>query len=139
MTCQTAAAPGFKAKLSARARILLVEDNPRVREPLADLLTAWGYEVESAGDGMEALQKAAQFEPAVVVSDLRMPRLDGAQLVRELRARGAAQHFILYSGGRPDEQDLSGLEHICFLQKPFDPSRLRQEIDKCLKKRPPSR
>jgi hypothetical protein len=40
--------------------------------------------------------------------------------------------FILYSGQRPDEQDLMGLDGICFLQKPFDPARLREQIEKCL-------
>jgi DNA-binding response OmpR family regulator len=132
MSSQTAAAFQPKRKMSAAARILLVEDNPRVRTPLADLLQAWGYEVESAGDGIEALGKAAQFQPDVVVSDLRMPRLNGAQLIRELRTRKPGTKFILYSGQRPDEQDLAGLEGICFLQKPFDPARLREQIEKCL-------
>jgi len=127
-----AAALQPQRQTSAQARILLVEDNPRVRTPLVDLLQAWGYDVESASDGVEALIKAAQFQPDVVVSDLRMPRLDGAQLVRELRTRNSRLKFILYSGQRPDEQDLMGLEGVCFLQKPFDPTRLREQIEKCL-------
>jgi DNA-binding response OmpR family regulator len=133
MSSQAAAAVQLQSKTSAGARILLVEDNARVRTPLVDLLQAWGYEVESAGDGFEALSKAAQFHPDVVVSDLRMPRLNGAQLIRELRARTPRMKFILYSGQRPDEQDLMGLEGICFLQKPFDPARLREQVEKCLK------
>jgi CheY-like chemotaxis protein len=132
MTFQSAAAAQFKTRLSPKPRVLLVEDNPRVRGPLVDLLSAWGYEVESASDGVEALQKVAQFAPALVVSDLRMPRLDGAQLLRELRARRPGQQFILYSGVRPDEQDLAELDDVCFLQKPFDPGRLREEIRRCL-------
>jgi len=127
-----AAAARMERQTSAGARILLVEDNPRVRTPLVDLLQAWGYEVESADDGLEALGKAAQFHPDIVVSDLRMPRLSGAQLIRELRIRNHRLKFILYSGQRPDEQDLKGLEGICFLQKPFDPARLREQIEKCL-------
>jgi len=126
------AASQSKTRIAEKTRILLVEDNPKVRNPLVSLLEAWGYEVDSAVDGVEALQKAALFGPAVVVSDLRMPRLDGAQLVRELRARNRSLKFILYSGGRADENDLAGLEDICFLQKPFDPERLREEILRCL-------
>lgn len=138
MTCQAATAPQFQEKASARARVLLVEDNPHVREPLVHLLDAWGYEVESAADGMEALEKVEAFNPAVVVSDLRMPRLNGAQLVRELRVRRPGLGYILYSGGRLDEQDLAGLDDVCFLQKPFDPSRLRDKIRKCLEQQRPS-
>ena len=133
MSSQAAAASRrLQRKTSAGARILLVEDNARVRVPLVDLLQAWGYDVESAGDGFEALGKAAQFHPDVVVSDLRMPRLNGAQLIRELRTRNPGLKFILYSGQRPEEQDLMSLEGICFLQKPFDPARLREQIEKCL-------
>jgi len=133
MSSQTAAALQPQKKTSAAPRILLVEDNPRVRTPLVDLLQAWGYDVESAADGLEALRKAAQFRPDVVVSDLHMPRLSGAQLIRELRTRNPRLKFILYSGLRPDEQDLMGLEGVCFLQKPFDPARLREQIENCLR------
>ncbi len=132
MSSSPTAAAQLKRKPSVRRKILLVEDNARVRAPMVELLDAWGYQVESAGDGMEALERAVTFNPDVVVSDLRMPRLDGAQLVRELRARKPGMKFILYSGQRPEERDLAGLEGICFLQKPFDPARLREQIEKCL-------
>jgi len=132
MPSPAAATSPLKMGAAERTRILLVEDNAKVRDPLVALLEAWGYDVESAVDGVEALQKAAVFGPAVVISDLRMPRLDGAHLVRELRTRNRSLKFILYSGGRADEQDLAGLEDVCFLQKPFDPARLREEIARCL-------
>lgn len=134
MSSQAAVPSPLRAKIGEKTKILLVEDNPKVRRPMVDLLDAWGYEVESAVDGVEALHKAALFGPAIVVSDLRMPRLDGAQLVRELRTRNPSLKFILYSGGRADEQDLAGLEDICFMQKPFDPARLREEICRCLER-----
>ena len=132
MPSPAAATSPLKMGAAERTRILLVEDNAKVRDPLVALLEAWGYDVESAVDGVEALQKAAVFGPAVVISDLRMPRLDGAHLVRELRTRNRSLKFILYSGGRADEQDVAGLEDVCFLQKPFDPARLREEIARCL-------
>ena len=56
-------------------RVLVVEDEANERQGLADLLKAWGYETEAACDGQEALEKVAPFDPHVVVSDLRMPRL----------------------------------------------------------------
>ena len=113
-------------------RIVLAEDDARVRHALYDLLVAWGYQVASARDGIEALEKVAQFDPAVVVSDMRMPRMNGAELVRILRAKNPALKFILYSGMRLDEGDIVDLADVCFIQKPFDPDRLREEVSRCL-------
>ena len=55
-------------------KILVVEDDPHAREGFSDLLNAWGYETETAGDGAVALEKITTFNPAVVISDLRMPQ-----------------------------------------------------------------
>ena len=60
-----------------RQRVLIVEDDALARKGLADLLTLWGYEVATAGDGAEALERVAEEPPAVVVSDLVMPGMDG--------------------------------------------------------------
>ena len=76
-------------------KILVVEDDPHARQGLADLLSAWGYETETAGDGAEALEKIAAFNPAVVISDLRMPQVTGMELLRQLHdvaARPALHH-----------------------------------------------
>ena len=66
------------------AKILVVEDESNEREGLAELLRAWGYQTETAADGAEALEKIAAFSPAVILSDLRMPRLTGMELLRQL-------------------------------------------------------
>ena len=65
-------------------KILVVEDDPHARQGLADLLSAWGYETDTAADGAEALEKIAAFNPAVVISDLRMPQVTGMELLRQL-------------------------------------------------------
>jgi CheY-like chemotaxis protein len=66
-------------------RILVADDDSASRNGLGTLLSSWGYEVELAADGDEALARAGTFHPAVVITDLVMPRLDGMELLHRLR------------------------------------------------------
>src|SRR5205085_6968273 len=70
-------------------RVLIVEDEPAARVGLEQLIKSWGFVAESAGDGEEALQKVTSFRPAIVITDLVMPRLDGLGLLRSLQSQGA--------------------------------------------------
>ena len=74
------------AAASPRPVALVADDEPDVQELLSVLLTRAGYDVLRAGDGEEALRLARQHLPAVVVVDVRMPKLDGYQTTRALRA-----------------------------------------------------
>src|SRR5688572_4756686 len=66
-------------------RILVVEDDPTVLEPLRAALEAYGFEVACARDGMEGLLMARRMAPDLVILDVMMPRMDGWTLLRELR------------------------------------------------------
>ena len=68
-------------------RVLIVEDDPATRMGLTELVRTWGFLAESARDGEEALEKVTGFRPAIVVTDLVMPRLDGHGLLKALRER----------------------------------------------------
>src|SRR5207237_1835411 len=70
-------------------RVLIVEDEPAARVGLEQLVKAWGFVAESAGDGEEALEKVTTFRPAIVITDLVMPRMDGLSLLRALQQQGA--------------------------------------------------
>ena len=74
------------AAASPRPVALVADDEPDVQELLSVLLTRAGYDVLRAGDGEEALRLARQHLPAVVVVDVRMPKLDGYETTRALRA-----------------------------------------------------
>ena len=74
------------AAASPRPVALVADDEPDVQELLSVLLTRAGYDVLRAGDGEEALRLARQHLPVVVVVDVRMPKLDGYQTTRALRA-----------------------------------------------------
>ncbi|MFZ0312054.1 MAG: response regulator, partial [Candidatus Korobacteraceae bacterium] len=58
-------------------KVLIVEDEENERSGLAELVSAWGYQTETASDGVEGLEAVERFNPAIVITDLRMPRMDG--------------------------------------------------------------
>src|SRR5260370_27839366 len=69
-------------------KVLIVDDEESQRLALARVTTVWGLETESACDGVEALEKIASFQPDMIITDLRMPRMDGFELLRRLKAEG---------------------------------------------------
>ncbi|HEY1557474.1 MAG TPA: response regulator [Kofleriaceae bacterium] len=78
-----------------RARILVVDDEVNARTALAEPLRDIGYEVETAGDGLKALSRYEAFAPQVVVTDLRMPGMNGLELVEKLRAQGDPPEIVV--------------------------------------------
>jgi CheY-like chemotaxis protein len=69
--------------------VLIVDDDPDWRSLLREVLGAEGYVVREAENGVEAIALLRRFQPATIITDLRMPRMDGRQLLAALRARGA--------------------------------------------------
>jgi len=65
-------------------RVLIVEDEENERTGLAELVSSWGYRTDTAADGLEALEKVATFSPAIVVTDVKMPRMGGIELAERL-------------------------------------------------------
>src|SRR5665811_644465 len=64
-----------KSNPMSHEKILIVEDEENERSGLAELVTSWGFRVETARDGAEGLDKATQWSPAIVITDLKMPRM----------------------------------------------------------------
>jgi YesN/AraC family two-component response regulator len=67
--------------LASNLKVLIVEDEPHALTGLAELISGWGYRTETARDGVEGWEKILLWEPAIVVTDLKMPRLDGIGLL----------------------------------------------------------
>jgi signal transduction histidine kinase len=109
-------------------RILLADDNQDALESLAALLQCDGHEVHTAGDGAEALELAAQCRPNVVLLDIGMPKLDGYEVARRIRAEpwGKSTILIALTGWGQDE-DRRRSREVGFdshLVKPLDPEAL---------------
>jgi len=84
-------------------RVVLVEDNPDLREMFAIAFQLAGFDVRRAGSGMEALGQIVADCPDVLVTDLAMPELDGFTLIRRLRERGETRHLpVLAVTGQGD-------------------------------------
>jgi DNA-binding response OmpR family regulator len=112
--------------------ILVVDDEPLVRTFVARVLENEGYRVVVAGDGREALQLIdAALEPfALIVTDERMPRLEGPALAAAVRARYPGQRFLRIVGD-PPEDDAPGAnawERMPWIGKPFQPTQLVERV-----------
>jgi len=117
-------------------RILISDDEEASRKGLKALLSSWGYEVEEAADGQEALEKAGTFLPAVVISDLVMPRLDGLGLLKALQEEVPFAAVILLTAHGTVETAVSAMKEGAYdyLTKPVDVPRLRMLVQKALEK-----
>ncbi len=119
-----------------RALILVVEDDPLVAGVVTDLLETEGHTVEMARNGHEALEKIAAHSYDLIVSDLRMPKLDGVGLYRELeRARPTLLgRLVFMSGGKALREYASFLEatHAPVLSKPFRLEELERFVQGAL-------
>src|ERR1700722_4961666 len=70
--------------VTALEKVLIVEDEVHARTGLTELVESWGYRAECAADGLEGLEKAISWAPAIIVTDLKMPRMDGMELLGRL-------------------------------------------------------
>jgi DNA-binding NtrC family response regulator len=119
-----------------RHRVLVADDDESARTGLAELLSTWGYEVEQAIDGKDALERAPAFGPAVVVADLVMPGLDGVALLKPLAELNPNTAVILLTGHATVETAVSAMREGAYdyLTKPVDARRLRVLLDKAVER-----
>jgi len=117
-------------------RVLVADDEAAARKGLTSLLSGWGYEVEEASDGEEALQKATVFLPSVVVSDLVMPKLDGLALLKSLQQELPFVSVILLTGQGSIDSAVAAMKEGAYdyLMKPVHVGRLKALIPKAAEK-----
>jgi DNA-binding response OmpR family regulator len=119
-------------------RVLVVEDDEEIADVLRRSLRNEGYEVRTSGDGIEALDIAVGFAPDVVVLDLGLPRLDGVEVCRRLRADSDVPILMLTARAETEDR-VSGLDSGAddYLVKPFERKELLARIRALLRRRPP--
>jgi DNA-binding NtrC family response regulator len=117
-------------------RVLVVDDEETSRTGLKALVSSWGYAVEEAADGKEALDRALAFRPGLVVTDLVMPGLDGLGLLKALRTEMPSTTVILVTGHASVETAVVAMRDGAYdyVTKPVDICRLRILIEKALEK-----
>jgi len=104
--------------------VLVVEDDPTLRGVIRMVLERDGYQIAEAGDGRAALDAMAREMPDVAVVDVKMPVMDGGELIRRMRAdaRLAAIPIVLLSGFGDSVDGAHAAD--AFVAKPFEPERL---------------
>ena len=108
------------------ARVLVVDDDPGVRYTLREILESEGLEVAEASDGREALERFAERPAPLVITDLRMPRLDGLGLLAELTAHAPGTRVVLITahGSERDAVEAMKAGAYDYFKKPFDTDEL---------------
>ncbi|HKW95996.1 MAG TPA: response regulator [Methylomirabilota bacterium] len=130
--------PPFPRTEAAPApRVLVVEDEPDVLQTLVRIIAAHSRHavIESAVDGYDALIKVGVFKPSFIVMDVVMPRLDGLEVCRRLRANPETKHIkILAVTGRSDMvRDVVAAGADVCITKPFDFASVEKELDRFLR------
>jgi DNA-binding NtrC family response regulator len=116
----------------AAQRVLIVEDDESARLGLTELVRTWGFTVQAAADGEQALTAVTEFRPSIVVSDLVMPRMDGLQLLAALGDDLSQIYFVLLTAQGTVETAVDALKRGAedYLTKPVDPQRLRHLLER---------
>ncbi|WP_415949864.1 response regulator transcription factor [Streptomyces sp. KLOTTS4A1] len=117
-------------------RILIVDDEPAVREALQRSLAFEGYATDVAADGFEALEKAAVFAPELIVLDIQMPRMDGLTAARRLRSSGSTTPILMLTARDTVGDRVTGLDAGAddYLVKPFELDELLARIRALLRR-----
>ena len=110
--------------------VLIVDDDPANRDLLAQQLAGLGDAIIAAGDGRAALEKLALGFAGVVVTDLKMPRMDGLELLRHTRERDPDIPIIIVTGHGDIAMAVQAIRDGAydFIERPYDANRLREMV-----------
>ncbi len=111
--------------------LLLVDDDARLRRSLSRILRRAGWHVLEAADGVEALTKMEEVAPQVLLTDMRMPRMGGMELIEAVRERNLPVPIVVLSGYHDysvDELQDRGADAV--LDKPATPTMLRETLER---------
>jgi len=120
-------------------KLLLVDDETAITDRLAPFLSRAGFEVKVAADGEAALKEIVSYTPDLIVLDVLMPRLDGREVLRQLRQKGDWTPIILLTQvGESAERAMALMEGADdYINKPFDPNELAARIKTVLRRASP--
>ena len=113
-------------------RVLVVEDNELNLKLFCDLLRAHDFSAEPVRDGREAVARARDFAPDLIVMDIQMPHVTGYELILELKADEALRHIPVMAvtayAGRDDEERIRGAGADAYVSKPISLARFMDAV-----------
>src|SRR5689334_15922859 len=111
----------------SQERVLIVEDEENERTGLAELITGWGYRTETAKDGAEGLEKVAAWAPSLVITDMKMPRMGGLELLEKLDSNAQTMAVIVVTAQGTIDSAVQAMRMGAYdyITKPIDTNRLR--------------
>jgi DNA-binding response OmpR family regulator len=123
-------------RMTSADRVLVVDDEPMVRDVLARYLARDGFEVETAGDGEAALAAVESEGPDLILLDLMLPRIDGFEVFRRLRQSGATSPVIMLTARGEVTDRIVGLEIGAddYVSKPFSPKEVVARVRAVLRR-----
>ena len=114
----------------AQEKVLIVEDEENERTGLAELVASWGYRTETAEDGLDGLEKVQSWSPSIVITDVKMPRMDGLGLLQEIAHQPQEIAVVLLTGQGSVEVAVNAMKSGAydFIEKPVNPARLKSVL-----------
>jgi DNA-binding NtrC family response regulator len=122
---------------AAKARVLVVDDEASARGGLQKLLTHEGYRVATAADGIEALDVASEHAPDIVITDMRMPNMDGIELLKRLREQDRSLPVLMVTAFGDVSSAVAAMRDGAedFLTKPVDFDALLVAVERAIQRR----
>ena len=111
----------------SQERVLIVEDEENERTGLGELIASWGFRTETARDGMEAMERVIAWSPSIIVTDLKMPRMGGMELLERVKDLEQPMAVIVVTAQGTIDSAVTAMSLGAFnyIQKPIDTMRLR--------------
>ena len=120
-------------------KILIVEDDEKSRYLVRFLLEQAGFRIVEAGDGEEALEKAAEEKPNLILMDMQLPKLDGYEATRRIRADEKLAHIPVIAltayAMKGDREKTLAAGCSSYIEKPIDPATFVEEVKRVIGKK----
>jgi len=118
-------------------KVLIVEDEAHARSGLTELVASWGFRAECAADGVEGLERFRQWSPGIVVTDLKMPRMDGMELLHRVKEMQSHVVVVMLTAQGSIESAVEAMRMGAYdyIPKPVDPGRLRTVLQNANRQR----
>ena len=133
---ESPAPPDLREFPNRPARILIIDDDPNARSAIAWALSRDGYETEQAGDGAAALARLASFQPDVIITDIKMPDMDGIELLRHVNQQANPALVVLVTAFGSQDVTIEALRlgAYNYLSKPIQIDELRRVVENAAEK-----